>query len=181
VTEKATLTIEEKSLVERLTRRASEPRDERTEATEKRMAKWKSGRSERIESTRKRWDDFDTKRGFDVTIPAQVGLMNQRCAAILENAKTFALIAMESAKEFNQDVMIDVLAKSLGPILKRIDTLEAQFEQRKYFGVWDQGEFKQHNMVTHGGSLWIALCDTVGKPGETDDWQLAVKRGRNAR
>lgn len=186
MTENATLTDEEKSTVERLKRRASEPREEKPEEDlhavhAEQKVKWKAGRSERIESTRKRWDDFDTKRGYNVQTPAQVNLMNQRCAITLEDAKTFALFAGQNVFDNSCDVMVNVLEKSLRPIFKRVESLEAQLEQRKYFGVWDHGLYKEHNMVTHSGSLWIALRDTTSKPGETDDWQLAAKRGRDAR
>jgi hypothetical protein len=172
------IAVEQKSLLEELKSRASEPN---ADLHAELKVKWKAGRSERIESTRNRWDDFDTKRGYAVETSAQVNLMNQRCAVTLEDAKTFALFTAQKAIDNTCDIMVNVLVKSLEPILKRIKTLEAQLEQRKYFGIWDSGEYKRHNMVTHAGSLWIALSDTTGKPGETDDWQLAVKRGRDGR
>jgi integrin beta 3 len=38
------------------------------------------------------------------------------------------------------------------------------------------------NGVTFGGSFWIAQKDLpVGKPGESVDWRLAVKKGRDGR
>lgn len=33
--------------------------------------------------------------------------------------------------------------------------------------------------VTFGGSFWIAQQDAPGKPGEGEDWRLAVKKGRD--
>jgi hypothetical protein len=35
--------------------------------------------------------------------------------------------------------------------------------------------------VSHGGSLFIAQGDTNAKPGKSDDWRLAVKRGADGR
>lgn len=43
-------------------------------------------------------------------------------------------------------------------------------------------EFKQGDGVTWGGSFFIAQKDApAGKPGESDDWRLAVKRGRDGK
>lgn len=33
--------------------------------------------------------------------------------------------------------------------------------------------------VTFGGSFWIAQKDAPGKPGESEGWRLAVKKGRD--
>jgi collagen triple helix repeat protein len=45
-------------------------------------------------------------------------------------------------------------------------------------GVWKQGtSYEQGDGVTLGGSFWIAQRDTSAKPGASDDWRLAVKRG----
>jgi HK97 family phage prohead protease len=75
----------------------------------------------------------------------------------------------------------DIMVEALAPMLERISALESAMAQHKYFGVWKGGQYKQHNSVTHKGSLWIALRDTEGTPGMTEDWQLAVKRGRDGR
>lgn len=51
--------------------------------------------------------------------------------------------------------------------------------------VLDAGQYKagttyhQGDGVTHGGSYWIAQSDTDSKPGESPDWRLAVKKGRD--
>lgn len=54
--------------------------------------------------------------------------------------------------------------------------------------VLDRGVFKEggtyarNDGVTYGGSWWIARIDNpAGKPGVSDDWRLAVKRGRDGR
>jgi hypothetical protein len=64
----------------------------------------------------------------------------------------------------------------------RVAALERALEQRAYKGVWDSAlTYEQHNMTTLGGNLWIAKRATFDRPGTSDAWQLAVKRGRDAR
>lgn len=50
-------------------------------------------------------------------------------------------------------------------------------------GVFRDGEFyEKGDGVTYGGCFWIGQKDAPqGKPGESDDWRLAVKRGRDGR
>lgn len=49
-------------------------------------------------------------------------------------------------------------------------------------GYWKEG-FKAEagDGMTCGGSYWIAKCDTTGKPGVSEDWRLAVKKGRDGK
>jgi hypothetical protein len=46
-------------------------------------------------------------------------------------------------------------------------------------GIWKAGKYERGDAVTLGGSLFIAQRDTDKKPGESDDWRLAVKRGQD--
>lgn len=50
-------------------------------------------------------------------------------------------------------------------------------------GVFKDGsEYEQGDVVTWGGSMWIAQTDTKAKPGEdTADWRLSVKKGRDGK
>ncbi|GEP05555.1 hypothetical protein MOX02_35930 [Methylobacterium oxalidis] len=49
-------------------------------------------------------------------------------------------------------------------------------------GVYKAGEtYKPGDGVTWGGSWWLAQKETSTRPGESDDWRLAVKRGRDGR
>lgn len=50
-----------------------------------------------------------------------------------------------------------------------------------YKGVWKPGAYKCGDAVTWAGSLFIAHADTEAKPESTDDWRLAVKRGRDGK
>ena len=49
-------------------------------------------------------------------------------------------------------------------------------------GVWKEGTaYVAGDGVTLGGSFFIAQADTTAKPGASDDWRLAVKRGNDGR
>lgn len=67
-----------------------------------------------------------------------------------------------------------------GEIVKRFDVAMPVVIDR---GVYRHDEKHQRgDAVTYGGSLWIAQKDAPkGKPGESDEWRLAVKKGRDGR
>jgi hypothetical protein len=49
-------------------------------------------------------------------------------------------------------------------------------------GVWREGAtYVVGDGVTLGGSFFIAQAETSAKPGKSDDWRLAVKRGSDGR
>ena len=48
-------------------------------------------------------------------------------------------------------------------------------------GVWTERTYQAGDSVSHGGSLFIAQVETTAKPGKSDDWRLAVKRGSDGR
>ena len=52
-----------------------------------------------------------------------------------------------------------------------------------YKGVWKEsnGAYKKGHTVTQSGSLWVCLKATDTKPGSSDDWQLAAKRGTDGK
>lgn len=48
----------------------------------------------------------------------------------------------------------------------------------QYVGIWKSGQHCEHgDMVTYGGSVWMAKSDT-DKPPPGDDWQMVVKGTR---
>jgi len=65
---------------------------------------------------------------------------------------------------------------------KRLAALEAR-KGFAYRGVWSEDEtYEPDDFVTHQGSLWHTDCETRERPGVPGSpWQLAVKRGRDAR
>ncbi len=85
------------------------------------------------------------------------------------------------AKEL-ADLIRQHVAVVTKPLRDKIEELELRIAAFKYCGVWRDGEsYRKHNFVTHHGSIWICLCDTEAKPGESLQWQLAVQKGRDAR
>lgn len=52
-----------------------------------------------------------------------------------------------------------------------------------YRGVWDEkdGEWQRGDVVTWGGSLFLAQRNTKSKPESDDSWRLVVKRGREGK
>jgi len=52
----------------------------------------------------------------------------------------------------------------------------------RYLGVHVAGKtYDVGDLVTAGGSAWYCGRTTEGVPGKSPDWQLMVKRGRDAR
>jgi hypothetical protein len=52
----------------------------------------------------------------------------------------------------------------------------------RYLGVHVAGKtYDVGDLVTAGGSAWYCGRTTTGDPGKSADWQLMVKRGRDAR
>jgi hypothetical protein len=41
--------------------------------------------------------------------------------------------------------------------------------------------YESGDVVTRGGSYWVAKKQTIGTPGESPDWRLVVKRGRDGK
>lgn len=51
-----------------------------------------------------------------------------------------------------------------------------------YRGIWTHGTaYEMGDMVTWGGSQFIARGDTASQPGTDQSWQLAAKRGRDGK
>jgi hypothetical protein len=140
------------------------------------------GRGDRVAGRRKHFDDYDAGRGVKLGGPASITFLNGRLASGLENAVTDMVLLMASQKWQTLDVIATSIANVIGPLTERISTLESQLEQRSYKGVWQrEASYREHNLVTFGGNIWIALKDTGAQPGQGDDWQLAVKKGRDGR
>jgi len=117
-------------------------------------------------------------------------------AAVVETCIKQALaplVARMTALERND------LALAIAALGERLDTLEtrepvpgpagppgppgeAGAPGLRYCGVFVGGKsYGVGDAVTSDGSLWICRADTAAKPGADGAWQLAVKRGRDAR
>lgn len=63
-----------------------------------------------------------------------------------------------------------------------LETHEIFIPYLRDMGVWKEGAaYLEGDGVTWGGSLWTAQKDTAAKPDGSDDWRLAVKRGRDGK
>ena len=73
------------------------------------------------------------------------------------------------------------VAQAVAPLEARIQKLAQRPAGIKYVGGWVQGrEYQAGDCVSRKG-LWIAMCATRAKPGESADWRLAVRDGRDGK
>lgn len=96
--------------------------------------------------------------------------------------------AQEAAKEGGSTV--DVLGALVMRMfmhhaaeVERLESRVRELEGRgiKYCGTYQRAlDYERGAVVTHQGSAWIALTETGDEPGTSGDWQLMVKRGRDA-
>jgi hypothetical protein len=72
---------------------------------------------------------------------------------------------------------------ALEPLAERVRALEVQPRALEYKGSWSSEApvHQRGDAVTEKGGVWICLADTRTRPGESRDWQLAVRAGRDAR
>ena len=67
-------------------------------------------------------------------------------------------------------------------VFRRGDVVkEARLPGISYRGGWKSGEYLTGDSVTHAACQWIATENTDEKPGEGKAWQLAGRKGRDAR
>jgi hypothetical protein len=101
------------------------------------------------------------------------------------STKQLAEATGELLKEYLDPVNahLTALDTRLAALDVRFGQLEKSDGAKCYRGVFDTAEtYVKHNCVTHGGSLWIAMCDSPGWPGAADNnWKLAVKRGKDGK
>lgn len=103
----------------------------------------------------------------------------ERLAASVVRIVTAATSAL--APDIRRLVAADI-AKAVEPLQQRIAELEARPAALKYFGVHEPArQYAEGAAVTANGNLWIALCATHARPGESSDWQLAVRKGRDGK
>jgi hypothetical protein len=93
--------------------------------------------------------------------------------------------AVKSIKSYIARQLAETVAR-LGAEISKVEQRLVQVESRpqlEYRGVWRANTaYAKHAAVTHAGSLWICLEATTLKPGDgSSPWQLAVKRGQDAR
>jgi hypothetical protein len=78
-------------------------------------------------------------------------------------------------------IIREFVERESAPLKAQIAELQAR-PQLKYCGVFEAGrKYAPGEIVTHDGSMWFCHLSTQARPGDGDQWQLAVKRGQNGR
>lgn len=101
---------------------------------------------------------------------------------------------VKSIRDFDRDRVAELhdqqqgLVEQLADALNRVAVLEQRLQASEerglaYRGIHAAGHaYHCGDAVTFDGSLWIATTATTATPGKGESgWQLAVKRGRDAR
>ena len=107
----------------------------------------------------------------------------------------------EQLKEIRREI-VNVIAKDAPPgvataltamvafsydIVKALSALKARVAELEkspinYDGVHREGKsYSRGTFVTFNGALWHANYATTAKPGNSSDWTLAVKKGRDGK
>ena len=76
--------------------------------------------------------------------------------------------------------LIGCILEALCEATDRIAALERQPFEYTGVHVADKA-YRKGQFATCDGSLWACMRDTVQRPGDGSDWQLAAKKGRDAR
>ena len=100
---------------------------------------------------------------------------------------------MKTRQENDRDTFVESVFEGIRALVdSRIKGVIARVEalERKnldgshlaYRGVWQgAGRYVRGDVVTYDGSAWHANAENpTAKPGVSDDWQLMVKKGRDA-
>jgi hypothetical protein len=101
-----------------------------------------------------------------------------------ENAALSLRIAKLEKSTAPGGALIKGLAAAVCDLIKPLEDKLAEQERRipKYRGYWEAGEmYSKSSLVTHGGSLWLAVQPTQERPGNSDAWEMVAKRGRDGR
>jgi hypothetical protein len=94
--------------------------------------------------------------------------------------KALPAFLLDSFKIFT-DQTIEPLRAQVKTLQTELTALKAERGTR-YRGVWQNGsEYDLGDFVTYGGAMWHADKPTKNKPGSSDDWTLAVRKGIDGR
>jgi hypothetical protein len=88
------------------------------------------------------------------------------------------VLAVALANSDEADAILALHKARLAQLESRIATIEQQRESIAYAGTYRPGEkYAAGTFITDHGSLWHANRSTTQRPGTSDDWTLAVKKG----
>lgn len=85
-----------------------------------------------------------------------------------------------------EDIAVETEGRNVAFAFKfssgRVVTKTIRVETPLYKGIWSPSRaYEKSDFVTYEGSAFIARRDTNKKPGDSDDWRMFVKRGRDGR
>jgi hypothetical protein len=78
-------------------------------------------------------------------------------------------------------LLTEVLKEDIAPLAERVSAIEARPEL-KHVGTWREGKtFREGNLVTDKGALWLCRKNTLKRPGTAPtNWLLICKAGNAA-
>lgn len=77
--------------------------------------------------------------------------------------------------------VLDSYKAGITALQTQVAALKAAGPSMSYEGTWvDSRSYERGHVVTLGGGMWFCHRTTRHRPGESGDWQLCVKAGRDA-
>jgi hypothetical protein len=124
--------------------------------------------------------DMFEAAGHDVSEMKRLPEQEARDYQVRHTSLTIAELA--SGVTDTIELYVKPIEKRIKELEKRIAELEARPSSMRYCGVWNATTlYAVGDVTTFDGSMWICHHDSLGnKPNETRDWQLCVKKGRDA-
>jgi integrin beta 3 len=110
----------------------------------------------------------DGRDASDIPMLKQL-IVDELTSLLMTNLKTMTLTSPDDGR---------TLVFAIDALGVRSETKTALTLDR---GVWKSGPYVPGDGVSLGGQFWIAQRDTTAKPGESEEWRLAVKRGRDGK
>jgi len=119
----------------------------------------------------------------DQILSGEIAALTARIARLEKKKSPKAITRrdFETLVETIGSVLGQTLQKEFAPILQRLDELEKRPELA-YRGAWTEGcAYARGSFVSHQGSVWHSNEEhNASRPGISDAWTLAVKRGQRA-
>jgi len=71
--------------------------------------------------------------------------------------------------------------RGLDDRITALETREVKSLADSFKGTWLPGKYERGDLIQHRGSMWLAVEDGDGKPGESSCWRLLVQRGKDGK